>query len=240
MAQEITLRTEAGLTPQLPQWAVSRAASLNGTISKPTIRQALTVSEREQISRSICLAEASLLVTPLQNTDAGKAMFVLIKKLIDRFPSQQATEDTREARTEGYVDALEDLPIWATQEAIRKWHRAECGKHDYTWAPSPGVLRIVANGIHWRVKNEITSLSRLLLAEVEVPVEPLTDEQREWRAAEMNKVVEAFRRAASCDPIVDLRKQASRMNANRTLKVLAEVSAKKRNDDQPRTETTNA
>jgi hypothetical protein len=42
-------------------------------------------------------------------------------------------------------DALDDVPAWAVENAMRRWHRSECGVlHNYAFAPAPGVLRGIA------------------------------------------------------------------------------------------------
>jgi hypothetical protein len=42
-------------------------------------------------------------------------------------------------------DALDDVPAWAVENAVRRWHRSECGgQHNYAFAPAPGVLRGIA------------------------------------------------------------------------------------------------
>jgi hypothetical protein len=55
-------------------------------------------------------------------------------------------QNSSDAFTEDYLDAIEDLPAWAVREAIRKWNRAESPKldgkpHSYDFRPSPPTLR---------------------------------------------------------------------------------------------------
>jgi hypothetical protein len=49
-------------------------------------------------------------------------------------------QQSSDAFTEDYLDAIEDLPAWAVREAIRKWNRAESPKldgkkHAFIWRP---------------------------------------------------------------------------------------------------------
>lgn len=38
--------------------------------------------------------------------------------------------------------ALDDIPPWAIADAIKRWHRGECGEgYCYRWAPAPAELR---------------------------------------------------------------------------------------------------
>jgi hypothetical protein len=37
------------------------------------------------------------------------------------------------------------VPAWAVDEAVRRWHRGECGdEYNYSFAPAPGTLRTIA------------------------------------------------------------------------------------------------
>jgi hypothetical protein len=60
-------------------------------------------------------------------------------------PTADKSDETTVAKVSVYLDdALDDLPAWAVENAVRRWHRAECGVHNYTFAPAPGVLRGIA------------------------------------------------------------------------------------------------
>jgi hypothetical protein len=38
-----------------------------------------------------------------------------------------------------------EVPAWAVDEAVRRWHRGECGdEYNYSFAPAPGALRRIA------------------------------------------------------------------------------------------------
>ena len=69
-------------------------------------------------------------------------------------------QQSSDALTEDYLDAIEDLPAWAVREAIRKWNRAESPKldgkpHNYDFRPSPPTLRRLADhemiALRWRM-----------------------------------------------------------------------------------------
>jgi hypothetical protein len=69
--------------------------------------------------------------------------------------------------------ALEDVPNWAVQEAMRKWHRAEYGpKHDYKWQPAPATLRELSMIETYRVMGIRRKLNDLLLAEPLIEFSP--------------------------------------------------------------------
>lgn len=87
-------------------------------------------------------------------------------------------QQSSDAFTEDYLDAIEDVPAWAVREAIRKWNRAESPElddkpHDFKWRPAPPILRQLANHEIAGVKARILMLEKLLTA---VPVAEFNDE----------------------------------------------------------------
>lgn len=89
-------------------------------------------------------------------------------------------QQSSDAFTEDYLDAIEDLPAWAVREAIRKWNRAESprldGKpHNYDFRPAPPTLRRLSHHELAGVKGRIIEMQRLLTAE---PLVEYSDEHR--------------------------------------------------------------
>lgn len=87
-------------------------------------------------------------------------------------------EQSSDAFTEDYLDAIEDLPAWAVREAIRKWNRAESPKlegkaHDFNWRPAPPILRQLATHELAAVKARLLVLHDLLHA---VPMVEFSDD----------------------------------------------------------------
>jgi hypothetical protein len=71
--------------------------------------------------------------------------FKVLSKMLMVAPTADKSDETTVAKVSVYLDdALDDLPAWAVENAVRRWHRAECGVHNYTFAPAPGVLRGIA------------------------------------------------------------------------------------------------
>ena len=62
---------------------------------------------------------------------------VAVSKMLMTLAGRDAGGMAGEARGEAYMAALEDIPYWAVEEAIRHWYRGECGAHDYRWPPDP-------------------------------------------------------------------------------------------------------
>ena len=89
-------------------------------------------------------------------------------------------QQSSDAFTEDYLDAIEDLPAWAVREAIRKWNRAESPKldgkpHAYDFRPSPPVLRRLAAHELANVRVRMIDLQKLCEAE---PLIEYSDEHR--------------------------------------------------------------
>jgi hypothetical protein len=82
-----------------------------------------------------------------QGDMGSKARAVLLMKMLLGLGGQALTERMAEAKAEAYRDAVGDLPPWAIHEAIRRWHRGECGEHNYAFPPAPALLREVTESI---------------------------------------------------------------------------------------------
>jgi hypothetical protein len=116
----------------------------------PTAEQAQFLTQHADQCRAM-LAEC-----PINHPVFAKGTFGLIAKLMLAKPGRVAGPEATEARMETYQMALEDVPVWAVESAIRRWHRGECDmpshrydgkggeKHDYTWAPESAILRKIA------------------------------------------------------------------------------------------------
>lgn len=75
-------------------------------------------------------------------TENRKARLALVGNLLLAYPIPNGTSEAGRARAEAYLVALEGVPPWAIAEAIRRWHRGECGQgYNYRWAPAPAELR---------------------------------------------------------------------------------------------------
>lgn len=75
-------------------------------------------------------------------------------------------QQSSDAFTEDYLDAIEDLPAWSVREAIRKWNRAESprldGKsHSYDFRPSPPTLRRLALHEMIAVRGRMLELQKI-------------------------------------------------------------------------------
>lgn len=100
----------------------------------------MTDDERFCIRRKIAeLRAASEADDGIENR---KARLGLVANLLLASPIANGTSEAGRARAEAFVSALDDIPPWAIAEAIKRWHRGECGHgYNYHWAPAPAELR---------------------------------------------------------------------------------------------------
>jgi hypothetical protein len=104
----------------------------------------LTSSQRAEAERARVVIDDAL--SPFGSA-GDKARAVILSKMILASGGAALTERAAEAKAEAYRDAVDDMPPWAIAEAVKRWHRGQCGDHNYSFAPAPAVLRDVVNGI---------------------------------------------------------------------------------------------
>ena len=168
-------RARPGMMPSLPEWAALRVATLKQN-SQPdpttgrhsnswTLPQSLipTDKQRAVMINHIASLRPRLDETPEKSDDCAKATIVLVTKMLMALPSAQSNDEAQEARGDAFMMALEDVPSWAVEAAIRGWHRKEYGPgYNYRWAPVPSELRTVAFLEAWKFKERIRDLQRVL------------------------------------------------------------------------------
>lgn len=145
----------------------------------------LTSSERELVQRHLADLERFLrLDQPIELRGAtltnDQAHGVMIASLLLK-GGAKLDQQSSDAFTEDYLDAIEDLPAWAVREAIRKWNRAESPKldgkpHSFDFRPSPPTLRRLAQIELNGVRGRMLELQRLCDAE---PLIEYSEEHRQ-------------------------------------------------------------
>ena len=128
----------------------------------------LTPQHRAAIEQHVAAVTTLLEQTPERNDRFGKRTLVVVSKLLVTLAGRESGELAGAAKGEAYMAALDDVPCWATEEGARLWYRAECGaQHNYTWPPSPAVLRGISRLPECAVRSKATRLQQLLAAEEE-------------------------------------------------------------------------
>jgi hypothetical protein len=99
---------------------------------------------------------------------AGKAQVdqrgVILAKMLMASGGAAMTATSAQARAEAYTDALDDMPAWAIAAAVKRWHRGECGDHNYAFAPAPAVLRGIVDGIIRPYRDNLAKVETALAA----------------------------------------------------------------------------
>ncbi len=169
-----------GRMPSLPEWAALRVASLEKNLQRdkdgkyrelwtlpaeliPSAEQAATLQEHaDELRRRMTW-------TPLLDAAYAQATIIAVTKMLLALPRAKTNEIEAEAKAEAYMDALDDVPCWAVQAAVRGWHRSEYGEdHDYRWAPVPSELRKAAEIEAWKSGRRIQDCERVIIA---VPID---------------------------------------------------------------------
>ena len=146
----------------------------------PTLPKSLILGKEQKmlVEQHVSALSDCLAMTPYEDERHGELTMTTVTKMTLVLPSKEAGDLAGEAKGEAYLAALEDVPSWAVQEAMRKWYRAEYGpKHDYKWQPGPSTLRELAMIETYRVMGIRRKLNEILVAE------PLLEFNEEHRAA---------------------------------------------------------
>lgn len=106
--------------------------------------------------------------TPAKSSAAETRIAAAVSKLLTVLAGERKSDLVEEARSEVYLDVLDDVPCWAVETAVRRWFRHDCGTdergrpHDYKWAPDPGTLRKIAIEDVYALGARIGKIQRVL------------------------------------------------------------------------------
>lgn len=106
----------------------------------------LTLTDEQRRQATTLRNEIQAILDSADIPEATKARLAILAKMLMAFPTANATFDAARARGEAYLDALDDIPPWALQDAVRQWNRGE-GEGNHDFAPSPARLREICLGI---------------------------------------------------------------------------------------------
>ena len=173
-----------GTLPSLPEWA----AHLSGAVRRelqmtpdgrtfekqdilvlpaelmpsPTQRQ-MMMGHRDNL-------RSSLQDTPAASSEAEIKVATAVSKLITLLAGERKSDLVEEARSEVYLDVLDDVPWWAVDSGARAWFKHDCGTdergkpHNYVFAPDPGTLRKIALNFTYPIRARVETIQRVLEA----------------------------------------------------------------------------
>ena len=134
----------------------------------------LTAQQRIELENHKGHTAKLLEMTPEHDQVFGKKVFGKLSALILTTAKTRAGPEAAEARLATYEMAVEDLPYWSVEIAIKKWHRGQCDRpyvydgppevYDYRWAPELADLRKIAMRETWPLKQRIKLIDRILAA----------------------------------------------------------------------------
>lgn len=154
-----------------------------------------------------------LLDTPAVSVVAETKVATAVSKLFTVLAGERKSDLVEEARSDVYLDVLDDVAWWAVDAAVRAWFRGNCGTeergrpHDYKWAPDPATLRKIALTFTDPISARIRTMQRVLEAREYVDC---TKQLAAGRAAldGLNKAIKAgdldAARTLTFDPAVKL------------------------------------
>jgi hypothetical protein len=188
------VRRPARLT-LLPSW-VQRRCDILKKVSQPdqsgihrevSVLPSHLMLAKEQkilIEQHVSALLDALAMKPCEDMRHGELTLTTVTKMTMVLPSKETGDLAGEAKGEAFMAALEDVPSWAVQEAMRKWHRSEYGpRHDYKWQPAPATLRELAMIETYRVMAVRRKLNDLLLAEPLLEFSPEREAEMKARIA---------------------------------------------------------
>lgn len=217
MANQVSTVTAIGGTAvakliSLPGWLTSLSASLAtvnlaGQSAKKYLPAGLILTTEQ---RGAIETKCAHIQQALDATGQHKEKLAMVAKLLLSYPMAGAGEMAGQSRAEAFTAALDDVPAWVVADAVRKWHRGECGEFNYQFAPAPAVLRSACLKIIEPVRRSLDALRDLLDAK---PLLELMDHA----PAKSEKVVRGFRDLSmSLGSIVDKAKPPLDVEAIRT------------------------
>jgi hypothetical protein len=141
---------------------VIRQDGVRACMTIPTIVASLAPSMRDRVTIARRLDDLAL-IQAQRDTDIGMAK---VAEMLMAFQTGGISPEGAKARANGYMAALQDLPTFAIVEACLRWLRGEAGEQNYNFAPTPPVLRQVAEKCARLADYQVAQLQMLLEAEV--------------------------------------------------------------------------
>lgn len=170
--------------PSLPEWAAHLSGAVRlelqmtpdgKTFEKQEVlvlapNQMPTVEQRRMMVSHRDSLRSSLLDTPAMSVTAETKVATAVSKVLTVLGGERKSDLVEEARSDVYLDVLDDIPWWAVDFAVRSWFRHDCGTdergqpYNYKWSPDPGTLRKIALKFTYPISARIETMQRVLEA----------------------------------------------------------------------------
>lgn len=185
----------------LPAWLERLVSAMNGKgrwTPNPTIPKSLMPSPKERSSIEERIAWLDRLISGETGRDHDKSAAERAKalsKLLMVYANQMG-EDEATAHAEAYRMALDDVPVWAVREAVRRWFRGEIGGSTARrgFPPPAPLLRDCALAQIRHAEGQRVVLTRLLHAHAREDA-PATEADRDSMKAKYDAFLEELRSA---------------------------------------------
>lgn len=193
--------------PSSPAWLASRVALMKDEQQRstgdgkyrmvPTLPANLTLSQaqRAEVERYVAELQSLCDQTPANADHWKRNTLKAVTELMLVLPSPQQNDVGSEVTGEAFLVALDDVPYWAADAAIRRLHRHECGlnergqPYDYHWRPAPAELRRIALDAMRPFNLHVATMRKLLAAE---PLNEFSAEHCERMQGQMRELVRAL------------------------------------------------
>jgi len=144
-----------------PPWLMRSIGALAGGL-RPMIPERFALTDRQRQITAEMLSRLSLHLAPASAADVAKCVAVLQAQ----FDTGERDQAIAAARAEGYLIALEGVPLFALQEAVKRVLRPT-GTVGAKFMPKAPELRALANEISLPARAHHVAMRRLLEATVE-------------------------------------------------------------------------
>ena len=155
------VRLEAQLTPDGRSFERNEVLVLPQELIPTEMQRQMMTDHRDNL-------RSYLQDTPAGNAAAETRVSTAVSKLLTVLAGERRSDLVEEARSDVYLDVLDDVPCWAVESAVRAWFKHDCGTdergkaHDYKWAPDPGTLRKIALREVYAIGARIGTIQRVL------------------------------------------------------------------------------
>src|SRR4051812_35062093 len=170
------------LMPSLPAWIASRVGALQ-TVNQRNpnsgkwedmwtlpVSLILTETERREVQQHVDELRSLSKITPSNDAQAEVKMLAVLTEFMATFSTATQSELIVEARGKALMDGVDNLPVWAVEAAIRRFHRNDWPRdkqgqrYAYRWCPPPADVREVAYSEMLRVEARARALDKIIQA----------------------------------------------------------------------------